>query len=231
MSAVIGPWTVCSCTLASRSRRSSGPCRRPTLCMRGSGTTTSCRQIAPLRSSTAPGAVRKPLRRHENQRSTAARGGDVVKPPSAPRDRQAVLDEGQGARRVLVGDATQATGEFGGVADGQGVGGGVGRAPCLLGVDVGGRHADQLGQDSSSTRRTSSSSPTGRMVVFSWFVAPLVDECEARLILTSHQPKGRQSSGWLRPARSGCVRAAASRWSSRAGRSRCGRRRASTAIV
>ncbi len=33
--------------------------------------------------------------------------------------------------------------------------------------------------------------------MFAWPAAPLVDECEARLILISHHPAGRQSSGWL----------------------------------
>ena len=43
----------------------------------------------------------------------------------------------------------------------------------------------------------SSALPTGRIVVFACPAAPLAEELDARLILISHQPAGRQSNGWL----------------------------------
>ena len=117
---------------------------------------TSSRQIAPLRSSTEPGETANPLRRQENQRSTAARRGEEVKPSS--------------------------------------------RSPRPLNPTSASASASSPANSGSikpSTRRTSSTSPTGRIVVFCWPAAPLVEEWLARLTRTSHQPNGRQSSGWL----------------------------------
>ena len=80
-----GPATTCGCTVPTRSSRWRSPCRRETLCIRASGTTTSRRCSHPERASTEVSVSRKPVRRHANGRSQRARPGAGVKSCPSPR--------------------------------------------------------------------------------------------------------------------------------------------------
>nr|BFF15679.1 hypothetical protein GCM10025699_69820 [Microbacterium flavescens] len=170
-----------------------GPCCRETLCMRGSGTITSRRQTAPVRSRTAPGAERNPLRRHENQRSTAARRGETVKPPSAPRD----VSPSSTIDTVRAACSPAASRNSCAAPAGSEATGSVDRAGASSAPPSAAATPTSSGSTNSSTRRTSVMSPTGSRLVLLWPSAPLVLDRDARLIEISHQPKGRHSRGWL----------------------------------
>ncbi len=96
-----GPGVECTVNDATSSRRCSGPCSRPSDCVRSCGTTTRVRKTRPPRSRSARSVTVKPLRRHEKRSSRRARRGDTTKccPASRPDRPSSSRPRGSGVPR------------------------------------------------------------------------------------------------------------------------------------